>query len=120
MALPISAFGAVVTFTGNSGLIGSMQLWRWPIVLLLFVFSLLGLMMMLYISALRAEALLYARQVNAERDYYFLLEESEKDILSELVLPRNPKKPKIDAKYCVLIRPYRYPIFYRGNMAAMS
>lgn len=96
MTIPITAFGVIFTFSQCTSVLTAMHLWLWPVAVLLVAFSVLGFFMMLYITGLRSEAILYARQVNASRDYFWRVKEaSNTQPLADLVLPRDKNFPKL-------------------------
>jgi hypothetical protein len=96
MTVPITAFGALFTLSGGDKALSHMEFWQWPISVLLIAFGILGGLMMLYVTGLRCEVILYARQVNSSRSYFFEAEEKQTNPhLATLVLPRDSTSPKI-------------------------
>lgn len=72
MALPISTMAVLIGFgSTDNGVNEIFDLLRIPGAIITFVFAIVGILVMMYVSNLRMDVILYAQTVNAIRKYFY-------------------------------------------------
>lgn len=90
MALPVTLLGTAFVSAEAKNRAILLSEWNIPISIFLISIGSLGILMMVYLTSLRLEAVLYARAVNGVRKYF--VEQSKKEVVH--VLPIDVNKPK--------------------------
>ncbi len=111
MTIPLTIVAALVS--SESGMVQQISAdWRWLFAVgyVFAVFSVVGYGMSRYLTALRFEALLYARVVNSIRDWFCKSGETHNIELAVEVLPRDATVPssKKEGDHAYLVRSFAF------------
>lgn len=96
MAIPVSLIAVLLSvLPGRDGLLQAISTFSPFLTIILFIISFAGLGMLLYVTSLRMDVILYARTVNAIRKHFY--DEATIDIDTKLrmrVLPQSQFQPR--------------------------